>query len=303
VTNSFHSERLGGTLHLGKADARLIRVGVPYLVIRKALVAANALPELPQKPWGHGHDLPQGKWKMLGNGLEIPDNDEGAIPESWTAFKSAGGCGNCTIVDCCHTVMEACRNAGVAIPMFTIESAVKTYMARTLAANGTAYSPETGEGDTGLDIQAVVEWLIEDGIEDANGVVHKILPDPITLEPGNVQHLREATWLYEKVKIGLVLTEAQETQFDASPQPTWDYVKGSPEIGGHDTPVWGEVGLGSWAEDVYWTPAFIENQCDEAIAVLHPEQFEKDGEDYEGYTEGDIEKLSVELAKAKLAVG
>ena len=297
-----HSKRLDANVHLGKIEAQPQRVGVSYSKdIRPALAKAGLIPTLPEM-FGHGHDLPQLKWKMLGNGPEIADNDEGEVPTDWTGFTSAGGCGNCTIADCAHTVMEAEDNAGKTVSDFTTEIAVNAYTARTAAANGTGYSPETGEGDTGLDIQAVIEWLIEEGILDAAGFVHKLDPDGvISLEPGNVQHLWEATFLYEKVKVGLVICEAQMTQFDAGPQPTWDYVAGSPEVGGHDTPVVGKIGLLSWAEDVYWTPRFIEHQNDESYAVLHPEQFEEDGKDYEGYTEGDIEKLSVELATKKLA--
>jgi hypothetical protein len=297
----FHSERLGMDLHGGKTDAKPYRVGVSYSRdIRPALAKAGLIPTIPEL-FGHGHDLPQGKWMMLGNGPEGADPQEGSLPEEWKAAK--GGGGNCTIADAIHTFFEAILNAGGEIPpdVNWLQLAVEAYMARTKAANGTAYNPITGEGDTGLDIQAVVEWLITDGLI-INGVAHKILQDPLTIEPGNVQHILEAAFFYEKVKMGWALCEAQQQQFDASPQPTWDYVPGSPEIGGHDAPIWGVKGLGSWSEDVYWTDRFVEHQNDEAIAVLHPEQFKNNGEDYEGYQEGDIEKLSVEIASRKLAV-
>lgn len=292
----FHSERRDADLPLGKLAAQPRRVGVKYEEdIRPALVKAGLVPQNPAT-FGHGHTLPQGKWLMLGNGPL--GSGEGTLPHGWTTE----GCGNCTIADCYHTLMLAELVAGKPLSPVDARIAIEAYVARTLAANGTPYDPETSEGDTGLDIQAVVEWLVAEGCKDANGVAHTIPEHGVfTLQPGNVQHLREATWLTEKVKVGLVLTEAQMTQFDAGPQPTWDYVKGSPEVGGHDTPVVGWHGLLSWAEDVYWTEAFIENQNDESIAVLHPEQFKSNGEDFEGYTEGDIEKWCVEVATEKLA--
>jgi hypothetical protein len=294
-----HSERLGADLRLGKLDAQPRRVGVKYEEdIRPELARAGLLPPVPQM-FGHGHTLPQGKWMMLGNGPLM--GEEGPMPDAWQAAKQ--GAGDCVIADCLHSLIEALLVAGKPLPEAVkwAEVAILLYMDRTKAANGTAYDPATGDGDTGLDIQATVDWLVQEGIE-IDGTAHKIPEQGVfTLEPGNVQHLWEATYLTEKVKIGLVVCEAQMEQFDAGPQPTWDYVKGSPELGGHDTPVVGKLGLLSWAEDVYYTPEFIKQQCDEAIAVLHPEQFKSNGDDYEGFTEGDIVKWTVELAEEKKA--
>lgn len=297
----WNSIRLKAGLHGGKKAATPLRSSIitPYTAIRPTLVKMGLIPTVPEM-FGHGHDLPQGKWKMLGNGPEIPNNEEGVIPANWSGFKSAGGCGNCTIADCCHTIMEACKNAGVSIPMFTIETAVLAYMARTKAANGEAYNPVNNTGDTGLNIQDVIEWLLKEGILDASGVSHKLLY-ALGLGAGNVQHLWEMAFFTEKVKLGLILCEAQMQQFDAGPQPTWDYVAGSPEIGGHDTPVVGKLGLLSWGDDVYYTPRFIEKQSDEAYGVLHPEQFPNGGKDLEGYDDGDIEKIMVGIASQKLA--
>jgi hypothetical protein len=290
-----YSERLGASLHLGKRRASELRSGtVCYKEdLRPALVRAGLIPTIPEM-FGHGHDLPQGAWLMLGNGPL--GSNEGSMPESWKA--AMGGAGNCTIADCYHTLMEAEKNAGKPLSPVTAERAIKTYIELTEAANGTPYNPETGEGDTGLDIQAVIEHCIK-GYEDAEGTSHTIL-DPIALEPGNVQHLWEMVFFTEKVKMGLVICTAQMDQFDASPQPTWDYVAGSPEEGGHDTPAVGRLGLLSWAQDVYYTPRFIEEQNDESYGILNPEQFEGDGKDYEGYQEGDLEKLMTEIAAKKL---
>jgi hypothetical protein len=294
--NRFHSERLGGALHLGKLPAQPSRSAVRFADLRKALVSAGALPTVPQS-FGHGHDLPQGKWKMLGNGPLEPD--EGTLPAGWTTE----GCGNCTIAGPAHEIMEAAINMHRPVPAISAETCIEHYVALTQEANGTAYNPETGAGDTGLEIQSVNEWRKDMGFADDTGALHKIL-DPISVEPGNVQELWEAAWLFEKVGIGLVLTEAQMQQFDASPQPTWDYVKGSPEIGGHYVPVVGKVGLLSWAEDCYYTAAFIENQCDEAWVTIEPEEFSAvTGQTLEHYSQADLEKYAVELARQKIVVG
>lgn len=292
-----HSERLSAELHLGKLPAAPLRPGtVRFVDLRPALAAKGLLPKPPDL-WGHGHDFPQGAWKMLGNGPL--GSDEGALPADWTAAEQ--GCGDCTIAGPAHEEMEAAKNGGRTVPSFSAQTVIEQYAARTKAANGTAYSPETGEGDTGLDIQAVNEWRVTDGIADDAGETFKIV-QPVALTPGNVQELWEATWLFEKSGLGLVICEAQMTQFDAGPQPTWDYVAGSPEEGGHYVPAMGKLGLVSWAEDVYYTPAFIEKQNDESYAYLDPEIYNAvTGETLEDFSQADLEKFIVLVAQQKLA--
>ena len=292
--STFHSERLGADLHLGKLPATSPRSSVRYADLRPALVKASLLPPLPLL-WGHGHDWPQGKWLMLGNGPVGPG--EGTLPAGWTAAEQ--GCGDCTVAGAAHEVMEAARNAGRPVPGFSAATVVEQYM--TIGAlGGAAYNPATGEGDNGLDIQTVNEYRRNHGLKDDLGTPHLIL-DPVVLRPGNVQELWEASWLFEKVGLGLVLTEAQIGQFDERAQPTWDWVPSSPEIGGHYVPMMGKLGAISWAEDVYMTPKFLEEQNDEAWAVIQPEEFRAvTGLTLEHWSEADLERFVVELAQQKL---
>jgi hypothetical protein len=291
------SERLGAELHLGKLPAEPLRAGtVRFSEIRPALEKAGVLPKPPHM-FGHGHDFSQGLWLMLGNGPL--GSHEGGLPQTWNAARQ--GCGDCTIAGPAHEVMEAARNAGLPIPEFSAETVIKQYMERTHAANGAAYNPEDGEGDTGLMIQDVNQWRQEEGIADDAGTRHKLV-HAVALEPGNVQELWEAAWLFERVGIGIVVTEAQMHQFDKGPQPVWDYVAGSPELGGHYVPVMGKLGLISWAEDVYYTPRFIEHQCDEAFASFELEEFEAvTGDTLEHFSQADLEKFAVLLAEKKMA--
>lgn len=292
---TLYSDRLDSILHLGKKDAEPLRSGVVrYDELRPALERAGVLPTMPQM-FGHGHDLPQGSWLMLGNGPLA--KGEGTLPEGWTK----NGCGDCTIADAAHEAMEAAINGKRPVPKFSAKTVIEQYMERTKVANGAAYDPKTEEGDTGLQLQDVNEWRVEEGVADDEGEHHKIL-DVISIEPGNVQHIWEAAFLFEKVTLGIVVCEAQMDQFDAGPQPTWDYVKGSPEAGGHAVPIMGKLGLISWAEDVYYTPRFIEKQNDEAYTGIDPQQFEAvTGDTLERYKQADLEKFAVELAKQKVA--
>ena len=117
-----------------------------------------------------------------------------------------------------------------------------------------------------------------------------------------MQAVWELTWLCENVDLGIVVTEANEEQFNERPQPTWDFVEGSPELGRHAVPVMGKIGLDSWAEDVYWTPPFLQKQADEAHAYIDNERYNaRTGETADGFTEQDEEKYLVLEAEAKLA--
>jgi hypothetical protein len=292
-----YSERLGQELKLGKLPASEPPSGtIKYAEdVRPALERAGLLPPIPAM-FGHGHDFPQGDWHMFGNGPL--QGDEGELEETWSA--AAAGCGDCTCAGPAHEEMEAAHDAGRPALKISAKTVIEVYKELTLAANGVAYNPENGEGDTGLDIQQVNQFRVDIGFPDDQGVHYKMLA-PWAIEPGNIQHIWENAWLIERVGIGLVICEAQMEQFDQSAQPTWEYVHGSPEVGGHYVPIVGKKGLISWAEDVYYGVPFIVNQCDEAWAGPDPEVFTTaTGIDAEGYDFADVEKFAVELAKAKM---
>ncbi len=289
---NFHSARHGGPVFLGKTAATKPRFTIYEDELRPTLVAKGLLPPLPAM-FGHGHDLPQGKWLMLGNGPALSGE---SVPPNWTGFIEAGGCGDCAMADPCHDEMEAADNSHRPIPPFSIHTCVSQY------AELSGYDPVTAEGDVGLDMQAVIEHRQKVGIYDDNGVRYTIGKAISLREPGNIQSIWELTWLLENVDIGIVVTEAQEMQFNERAQPTWDWVAGSPEVGGHAVPVMGKIGCISWAEDVYYTPRFIEHQCEEAHGYIDNERYNKrTGETAEGFTNQDEERFLVLEAEAKLA--
>lgn len=278
-----HSERLDAELHLGKRTARPPTSDhALYAELRPALARAGLLPTPPQM-FGHGHSFAQGAWRMLGNG---PDD---------TVYPGFGGCGDCAWAGPAHEEMESAADAGRPIPKFSGASIVKQY------SEYSGYDPQTGANDNGSDVQEVLAWRQSKGLYDDVGHHYKI-GKTVAIEPGNLQHLWECAWLFECVGIGITVTAAQMEQFDASAQPTWDYVPGSPVEGGHYVPVVGKLGLISWAEDVYYTPRFIEHQNDESYTYIDPERYNAiTGEDYEHFKDADLEKYLVLAAKAKLA--
>lgn len=289
---TIHSERHGADLHLGKREATAPRFVSYSTELRPKLKAKGLLPTVPQM-FGHGHDFAQGKWLMLGNGPALPGEAPG--PAAWKAFLEAGGAGDCAIAEPLHDEMEVAFDAGRPIPPFSIETAIKQY------SELSGYDPVTGENDNGLNIQDVIEHRQKKGLYDDNGVRYKI-GQAVNLKPGDLTELWECAWLFENADLGVVLTEAQETQFNERKQPTWEYVPGSPEIGGHAVPVFGKNGLLSWAEDVYYGAPFIQHQMDEGVSYLDIERYNtRTGETAEHYTEQDLEKFIVLEAQAKLA--
>jgi hypothetical protein len=288
---TIHSARHGVDLPLGKDAATAPRFTIYEDEIRPKLKAKGLVPTVPQM-FGHGHDFPQGKWLMLGNG---PDD---------TVAPGFEGVGDCAWADPAHDEMEAASDAGRPIPRFTGLVVVEQYaeyegwkggdvgsLLRFLEAN-----------DNGSNMQDVIEIRQTKGFRDADGKVYKIGKAISLKDPGNVSMLWELAWLTENVDLGIVVTEANQEQFGERAQPTWEYVKGSPEVGGHAVPVMGRLGLISWAEDVYYGVPFIAHQADEAHAYLDIQRYNaRTGETAEGFTEQDLEKYLTLEAEAKLA--
>lgn len=283
-----HSKRLGVDLHLGANNiaAEPHPDFVAFSDLRAKLRAEGTLPKTPQM-FGHGHNRPQGAWGMLGNG---PDD---------TVFPGFGGAGDCVIAGACHEEEESAENAKRPVPQFSGATAIKQYSEATERQNGEAYDPQTGSGDTGLDPQEELKHRQEVGLYDDAGKHYRI-GQVVTLTPGDIQQLWEATWLFENSSVCISVTEAQMQQFDEGPQPTWEHVPGSPDIGGHYVPAMGKLGVISWAEDVYYTPNFLRHQQTAGYCYADPLRYNAvTGETAEHWKDQDIEKFIVLIARAK----
>lgn len=284
MSATIHSERHGGELHLGKRPASPLRSDtVLYSELRAPLVKAGLLPRIPAT-FGHGHDFAGGAWLMLGNG---PDD---------TVSPGFGGCGDCAWAGPAHAEMEAARNGGRPIPRFSGKTVVDQY------GEYSGYDPATGENDNGSDPQEVLLWRQEKGLRDDAGNVYKI-GQSVALQPGNLAELWEAAYLFENVGIGVVVTQAQEDEFNE--RRPWDHVPGSPELGGHWIEVMGRPdahhgALITWAERVLFTLAFYEQQNDESFVYLDSERYSKvTGKTAEHYSEQDLEEFLTLVVQAK----
>lgn len=300
----FHSERHGGPLHLGKKPASPLRAGTPtFRELRKAIVKAGVpLPPVPASFTDHSLDFTAGAqpagFGMHGNGPQDDVNKAQLYP---TSDAAAQGAGDCTIAEKANAFRQTAKDVGAAtIPTFGTRSCITRYATETAAENdGQGYDPVSGSNDDGCDMQSVNTSMQTDGFADDDGVVHKI-GQTCALTPGNFQELWETVYLFGSADIGVNLQQAQEDAFNTSGLIVWNYVKGSPTIGGHCILVSYLLRLISWAEDVDFTDAFYTECCDEAYGVFDPARFEATtGLSPEGFDQADLEQWIVTVAQAK----
>jgi hypothetical protein len=132
------------------------------------------------------------------------------------------------------------------------------------------FNPVTGEGDSGVDMQTMLEELLKNGIGDGQGGTVK----PVAFAKVNVNsdaELEAAVAIFGGCLWGVTLDVAQQAQTNANP-PTWDYVF-SGVWGGHAV-LNGAYENGfiedviSWDLRVETTETFRAKQLEEAWVVV-----------------------------------
>lgn len=222
-----------------------------------AFVDAAALPTPPAN-FGHGliyHDGedPTLDWDMNGNG---PDD---------TVQPGFGGAGDCVPAMAGHVTREINKVAGHTVHV-TGKETISDYSAST------GYVLGDNSTDNGTDMRSFMSYWQHTGIVDTHGVRHKI-GAYVSLDPHDVNQLWQACYLFSAVAIGFEFQQAQDDQFDSG---TWDYVPGSPVIGGHCIPAFGRnhgrIGVVSWARHLWFTQAAYTNLNDETWAFISTEE-------------------------------
>lgn len=271
------------TLHLGRKSATYDSRDLQYAAVKTGV----ALPPIPAPHGGYGTDFAY--WGMGGNGPV--DTDDRSLPANWTSAQD--GAGDCTIAGPAHETMEADHNAGRPVAKFSAKACLEDYITLTKQANGTAYNPVTGSGDTGLEVRSVLSYRQKTGLQDDTGARHKIGVF-VAVEPTNFQDLWEALWLFEAVGIGIEFPESAMDQFNQG--KPWSVVAGAQIDGGHYIPIVGHPAASVWTV-VTWgkrqlvTPAFITKYCEEAWAYISAERYSAvTGKTLEGWKDADLEQ-------------
>jgi hypothetical protein len=137
-------------------------------------------------------------------------------------------------------------------------------------------NPRFPADDNGMDIQTALGYLVSHGGPDGVKALGFAAVDYTS--PAEV---KAAIAIFGAVWVGFDVTAANEDEFDAG-QP-WDYMSGSPDVGGHSVLAGGYGGpLGAgqlggdekfitWAEETSFTDRMWGKQVSECWAVIWPE--------------------------------
>jgi hypothetical protein len=226
------------TFRLGKKPAR---AGAVRLRLTSYTNAA-ALPPLPAR-FGHDGNIDPDAWGMLANDRY----------------------GDCVFAGAAHETMLLVGEAGGGVT-FTDANVLADYAAVT------GFDPAKPDTDQGADVQEAAAYRRKTGIVDAHGDRHKIAAY-LALEPGNLQHLFLASYLFGAVGIGLQLPASALLQTEQG--LAWDVVAETTIAGGHYVPLVGRQVDGlhvvSWGAIQRMTEAFLTQYCDEAVAYVSQE--------------------------------
>ena len=282
------------TLKTGKLPATYDSRDLKYSDIRLGM----ALPNAPTPRGGYGSDFKY--WGMAGNGpVDVYDI---SLPAGWSSARQ--GAGDCTIAGAAHEIMESQKNSGRAVSTFSAKTCLTAYEILTQQANGQAYDPVTGTGDTGLNVRDVLNYRQKTGLKDDSGNVHKV-GVYVSLEPGNLHQLWEALWLFETVGLGINFPGSAMDQFNAG--HAWSVVPGAQVEGGHYIPLVGHPSVDTWTV-VTWgkrqtaTPGFLTKYVEEAWAYITAERYSQvTGKTLEGWRDADLEAFITAVPKLALA--
>lgn len=234
------------TLKLGKKDATEDK--------RDLRLANYTTGVLPTPPASFGHENLIYAWGMLGN-------------DSY---------GDCVFAGAAHETMLWNAAAQAAPVDFDDKSVLSDYSALT------GFDPRDPSTDGGTDMRQACGYRRSRGVVDAGGERHKI-GAYAALEPGDLEQLKLATYLFGAVGVGVQFPSSAMDEFNQG--RTWSYHRNAKVEGGHYIPVV------AWHHDhpicVTWgrlqpmSKAFFEHFCDEAFVMFSPELL-RDGKSPEG---------------------
>jgi hypothetical protein len=231
---------------------------------------------LPKVPRMFGHEKAVPEWGMLGNG---PD------PEMGPAFTGAG---DCVWAGAAHETMLWTSESGAGEAVFSTHGVLDDYAAVT------GYTPTDPDTDRGTEVRAALNFRRRTGIVDARGTRHR-LGAYVALQPGNIDHIHAALYLFGAVGLGIRFPASAMAQFEA--HMPWTVVEAAEIDGGHYIPLVArradKLDCVSWARIQPMTASFLQTYCDEAYALLSPEMLNASGRSPEGF---DLHQLTRDLA-------
>lgn len=132
--------------------------------------------------------------------------------------------GDCVCADSAHQVMLHTACAGtIVVP--TDDEVLKLYS----AVGG--YIPGNAATDTGCDETSMCEYMITTGLAGEKASRSG------SIDPANLDNVRWAVQLFGACRLGIVVDQNMETEFDAQQPWATAASKADPTAGGHDVPI------------------------------------------------------------------
>jgi hypothetical protein len=252
-----------------RIDASLLKLGkkpARYDRETKMFSAYRIGAQLPPMPAEFGFETvePPDGWGMMGNG---PD-DSVAL-----GFE---GCGDCFWAGSAHETMLDNKINGKTVN-FTGKGVVSDYSA------GTGYVIGNDSSDQGTDPQEGYKYRQTTGIIDANGVRHKI-GTFLALEPGNLQELYEAIYIFKRCGVGIQVPSTAMDQYNEG--KPWSVVPGASIEGGHYIPLVAKRNMPkliTWGTVQRMTEQFYKKYNDESFIWISAEMLNAVGKTVGGF--------------------
>lgn len=152
--------------------------------------------------------------------------------------------------------------------------------------------------DQGSDVRQTLAWRRKTGLADATGKRHKIGAF-LALEPGNMDHLVAAAYLFGAVGLGIEFPGSAMDQFNAG--KPWSVVKGASIEGGHYIPLVArrsstQLEIITWGKVQKMTNDFYAKYCDEAWAIVPTEYLNPEtGKSPEGFDQKTLNSMLAKL--------
>ena len=214
-------------------------------------LTADKLPVIPAE---FGHEAIVTDWRMLGN----------------------DAVGDCVWAGACHEHM-LWTALGSTQSVFDDAGALRAYSAVT------GFNPDDPLTDSGTPVRDAMKYRANVGVLDVSGRPHRIAAYA-TIEPGDMDRLKAAAYLFSAVGVGILFPESAMDQFENG-QP-WDVVSNEQPDSGHYIPVVGFRGGNflcvTWGKLQQITSAFLKKYCDEVWSVFTHEYI-RNGTSSEGF--------------------
>lgn len=216
------------------------------------------------------------KFSAYATALPVPPTHFGHVGYAQPPVASGWGMlgndavGDCVVAGAAHIQMVWDWATRHDIPSFNTQQIVAQYFALT------------GGQDSGLDPVAFAAWWQNQGLADANGVIHKVRSYTALV---NTHQAIEAAYCFGVAGLGLMIPESAESQFEHG--HVWDDLSSAP-AGGHFVPLVGRNSHGNlvvvtWGRLQAMTQAYFDRYFMGGVAYTSQDYMTARGLSPEGF--------------------